>query len=137
MPGYLQFDTEDGSFILVETEVEEISPPQGTQKAGLKEKVHAAVAVAQETFERAFMQVLRCNARVLVSVIKSLEDPPQEAEITFGLKATGEVGNFVITKATGEMNYGIKLVWRTQPQAEAPQDETDGPARHIAPYRGT
>ena len=33
-------------------------------------------------------------------------------EITFGLKATGEVGNLAVGKVAGESNYQVKMVWR-------------------------
>jgi hypothetical protein len=33
-------------------------------------------------------------------------------EISFSLKATGELGNVAVGKAGGEANYNVKLVWK-------------------------
>jgi len=32
-------------------------------------------------------------------------------ELSFGLKATGELGNIAIAKASGEANFTIRLLW--------------------------
>lgn len=117
MSSYIKFETEAGTPIFVEGDTKEVSPTShGTQKAGLiKDTIAVAketFEVAKETFEKAVSQAIRCNTQVFVNAIQSLEIPPYEAEITFGLKASGEVGNFVITKASGEVNYNVKLLWK-------------------------
>ena len=110
---YIQFETEDESRILVEIEGEEISPKQGVVKAGLSENIDSAVAVAQTSLKKALKTVVNHNAQALIQSVTDLPQPPSEIEITFGLKATGEVGNFAVAKAGGEANYTIKLVWKS------------------------
>lgn len=112
MTSYLRFEAPDGATILLEAEDDELGEHSGTQKAGLKENLRGGVAVAQETFDKAVSQALNVNARAFINAVRGLADPPDEVEISFGLKATGEVGNFVITKISGEMNYGVKLAWK-------------------------
>jgi hypothetical protein len=58
--------------------------------------------------------LVRYNAQALIQAVQSLPTPPTEVEITFGIKATGEVGNVAVAKAGGESNYTIKLVWKSQ-----------------------
>jgi len=41
---------------------------------------------------------------------------PDEVEITFGLKASGELGSLVIAKAGVEANYSVKLTWKKAEQ---------------------
>ena len=33
------------------------------------------------------------------------------AEVGFGLKVTGEVGNVAVARAGGEANYDVKFIW--------------------------
>jgi hypothetical protein len=46
--------------------------------------------------------------------VRSLTESPDELEVTFGLKATGEVGNIAIAKGGGEANFTIKLSWKRE-----------------------
>lgn len=112
MADYIQFTSPDGNSMLVEVEEDEISSQQGIQKAGLREMAGKTIAVAQTSFEHAIQQTIRYNAQVFLQSIASLQQLPNEAEITFGLKITGEIGNVAITKAGGETNYTIRLTWK-------------------------
>jgi len=116
MANYIQFTTVDGSTILVEVTEEETYQP-GVVKAGLGEKVHEAVVQAQATFEDG-LEVVRRNAAAFIEKVRSLSDPPDEVEVTFGLKATGELGNFAVAKAGAEANYTVKLTWKREEEAE-------------------
>jgi hypothetical protein len=42
--------------------------------------------------------------------------------MTFGLKATGEVGNFAVAKACAEANYTVKLTWKREDQEEGTEE---------------
>jgi hypothetical protein len=55
-------------------------------------------------------------------VRSGLADRPDEVEITFGLKASGELGSLVVAKAGVEASYSVKLTWK---KAEA--------NRHVKP----
>jgi hypothetical protein len=107
MPNYIQFETEDGAAILVEVAAEELEEP-GVVPAGATEK---AIAKAQATFEQG-LELVRHNANAFIRKLKDLSDPPNEVEMSFGLKATGEVGNFAVAKAGAEANYTVKLTWK-------------------------
>ncbi len=114
MTDYIQFTSPDGNSMLVEVEEDEISSQQGVQKAGLREMASKTIAVAQTSFEHAVQQVIRYNAQVFLQSVTSLPLLPSEAEITFGLKITGEIGNVAVTKAGGEANYTIRLTWKRE-----------------------
>jgi hypothetical protein len=105
MARYIEFSTSDGYTILVEVEQEEVSPPQGVVKAGVREAAQKSVAVAQTAFEDAVEQVVRHNAEALIKSVRNLREPPDELEVTFGLKATGEEGGT-------ELNFTVKLLWK-------------------------
>ena len=116
MADYIQFNSEDGNSILVEVDEGEISPQQRVQKAGLTEMAGKSIAVAQTSFEQAIQKAMRYNAQVFLQSVVNLPILPSEAEITFGLKITGEVGNVAVGKAGGETNYTIRLIWRRETQ---------------------
>ncbi len=118
MTDYIQFTTEDGTTILVEAAAEETFQP-GVVKAGLKEKTGEAIVQAQATFEQG-LEVVRYNANAFIEKLRGLSDPPDEVEMSFGIKATGEVGNFAVAKAGAEANYSVKLTWKRE------QKETGG-----------
>jgi hypothetical protein len=40
-----------------------------------------------------------------------------EVEVTFGLKAVGDLGNFAIGKVGAETNYTVKLKWTNTKEA--------------------
>ena len=122
MADYIQFTSADGNSLLVEVDEGEVSSQQAIQKAGLREMAGKSVAVAQTSFENAIQQAMRYNAQVFLQSVVSLPILPSEAEITFGLKITGEVGNVAVGKAGGETNYTIRLTWKRETKG-TPQDE--------------
>jgi hypothetical protein len=90
----------------------------GVVRAGLKEKAGETVAQAKATFEEG-LETIRHNAKVFIKKVRDMPDPPDEVEVAFGLKATGEMGNFAVAKAGAEANYTVKLTWKR----EQPEDE--------------
>lgn len=112
MMSYIQFTTEDNQTILVEIDEEEISSKRGTVKVGLKDKIQGTVAMAQSSFSTAIKSAIKYNVQGLIEAVHSLPEPPSEMEITFGLKATAEVGNVAVGKINGDTNYTVKLVWK-------------------------
>ena len=122
MADYIQFTSADGNSLLVEVDEGEVSSQQGIQKAGLREMAGKSVAVAQTSFENAIQQAMQYNAQVFLQSVVNLPILPSEAEITFGLKITGEVGNIAVGKAGGETNYTIRLTWKRETKG-TPQDE--------------
>lgn len=116
MADYIQFTSGDGSSMLVEVEEGEIVSQKGVQKAGLREMVGKQVAEARTSFEDAIQQAIRYNAQTFMLAVHSLSALPDEAEITFGLKITGEAGNVAVGRVGGEVNYMIRLTWTRETQ---------------------
>jgi hypothetical protein len=116
MTDYIQFTTEDGATILVEAAEKETIQP-GVVKAGLKQEAEKAVAQAQATFEQG-LEIVRHNATAFIKKVRGLSDPPDEVEMTFGLKATGELGNFAVAKASAEANYTVNLKWKRKEESK-------------------
>ena len=118
MTNYLRFASGDGEAgdVLVEVDAAEDLPVVGEQNAGLRQwarnQAGEVAAVAESGFEQAVRRALSLNVRAFLAAADALEKPPAEMEITFGLKATGEVGNLAVGKVAGESNYQVKMTWR-------------------------
>ena len=128
MAYYIEFATENGP-ILVEAEEMEVQTPPGIEKAGLfggRKDGGEAVAKAQESFETAIKRVIGENVRALQQAVGDLAKAPDQVELTFGLKATGEAGNIAIGKLGGEANFQLRLLWG-QPVAEEQAPPATGP----------
>jgi hypothetical protein len=121
MTNYLRFASGEGGAadVLVEVAAAEDLPVASEQNAGLRQwardQAGEAVAVAQSGFEQAVRRAVSLNVRAFLAAAEALEEPPAEMEITFGLKATGEVGNLAVGKVAGESNYQVKMVWTHVP----------------------
>jgi len=115
MPTYIEYELENGGTVIVE--VGDAVTQGGTAMGGGLEPVSVrgektVVEKAGQTFESAVSSVQNA-ANILLTKLKSLHDAPDEIEITFGFKASGELGgNFVMAKAGVEANYNVKLVWK-------------------------
>lgn len=116
MPQYIEFGTADGQALLVEVDEREAVAPAGVAKAGLLDHRRGdVVASARKSFDDAVRTVVSQNVESFTVALRELAQSPDEVELAFALKATGEVGNFAIAKAGGEANFTIRLVWRAQP----------------------
>jgi hypothetical protein len=68
-----------------------------------------AFAKAGQTFETAVEKIGQA-AQVVIAKLRTLNDPPGEMEIEFGLKVTTEAG--VVITAGGEVHYKVTLTWK-------------------------
>ncbi|MBN1173659.1 MAG: hypothetical protein JXA67_15925, partial [Micromonosporaceae bacterium] len=69
---------------------------------------HGAVTRARQSLDEALNAVKPALAKVTEAV---REMAPDELEIGFGLKITGESG-VIIAKGTSEVNFTVRLVWK-------------------------
>ncbi len=120
MTNYIQFETEDGATILVEAAE---ADQTGLVKAGLRGKTEETIAQAKATFEEG-LEMVRHSAKAFMKKVRDLPDPPDEVEVSFGLQATGEVGNFAVAKVGTEASYTVTLTWKRQ---EKDDDEEGQP----------
>lgn len=113
MSPYVEFPTEAGGLMLVEVDAAELAIAAGVEKAGLRERRAAGdVGRAAAKFEDAVSSAVGRSAAALAAAVDSLAERPSEIELTFGLKATGEVGNLAVAKAGGEANFTVRLAWK-------------------------
>ncbi len=107
MSRYIEFLLPDGTTIIMEgDDAGSEVVKAGRWAAPITERV-------QETFEQALEKAQRAAAIVAEKVRTLQPHVPQQVEVTFGLKASGELGTLVVAKAAIEASYSIKLVWKT------------------------
>lgn len=116
MSTYISFDNPDGSSTLVEVTAEQAAiDPGAPVRAGLVDRAGDAIRAASISLQDALAAAIRNNAQALHRGVQELSPPPTEVEITFALKATGELGNIAVGKAGAEANYTLKLIWKSPP----------------------
>lgn len=115
MTHYIEFPLEDGGTILIETPDEPERPGSGFVR-GAVDPASAWADKAQKTFDQSVLSV-RSSAEKLVKHLSTLG--PDEMEVSFSLKATGELGgNLAVAKAGAEANYNVLLKWRKEKEKD-------------------
>jgi hypothetical protein len=100
---FIKYQLEDGSELLIES-----AESGGVVKASaLGDKIQDA----QKTFEQALKSV---KGSALMLRKQFADAQADEVTVTFGLKATGELGEhiFAVAKAGVEANYSVTLKWK-------------------------
>lgn len=113
MTTYVEYELTDGTTILIEGAE---SPQTGLTPAGRDDDGNI-IKRSSKGFQDALAGV-KASAAVLRQQLDDLK--ADEVEVTFGLKATGEAGNFAIGKVGIEANYTVKLKWNNQEKIEPP-----------------
>lgn len=111
MSKYIEFPLQDGGSIVIESADESEKGQAGFVRAGVDDKAKEAVEQVKETFD-ASLENVRKSSEVLVKKLRALSEPPDEMEVSFSLKATGELGNLVVGKGGAEANYTVTLKWK-------------------------
>ncbi len=108
---YLSFETAAGSPVVIEVDAGEIEPEPGLVKAGVGNRLRNAAATARESLDDALTAIVGANTQAFLRAVDAMPEPPDEVEISFGIKATGELSNLAIGKLGGEANYAVRITW--------------------------
>ncbi len=117
MSRYIEFPLEGGGAIVIESPDEPSKAPTGYAQAARGESLKEMAEQARQSFD-ASVENVRKSADLLVNKLRALSDPPDEMEVSFSLKASGELGNLAIGKAGAEANYTVVLKWRREDKEE-------------------
>jgi hypothetical protein len=108
MPSFIRFD--DAGILI---EVEPLAGSgDGLVETGIGDRVATTVAGLREALER----TLTASGQAMVAAAQAISPAPTEIEVTFGVNATGEVGNIAICKGSGQANFAVRLTWREPPR---------------------
>jgi hypothetical protein len=119
MTQYVEFKLENGGMILIEAPEEK----KGSGNAGFVpasrggEETNPAAKAAKSFSDS--LESVRLSADQLMTKLQGLSSPPDEVEVNFSLKASGELGNLVVGTVGAEANYNVKIKWaKDKPKAE-------------------
>lgn len=118
MPKYVEFPLEDGGSILIES-VDDKKSTSGFVKPGSAEEI---TDKAPHSFDQA-VESIRKSSNALVNKLRGLNQPPDEMEVTFSLKASGEVGNLFVSRGGAEAVYNVILRWHKEDKKDNGKDE--------------
>ena len=111
MKRLVSFPLEAGGNVLIEVEEE----AGGSVTRGLRPS--DVVEAAGNSFEAA-IEVIKPAAVAVVSKLRNFADAPEDVEVEFGLKFTGQAGAFIASAST-EAQFRVKIVWRGKPATSA------------------
>ena len=121
MSKYVEFQLEGGGTILIEAE-DDNKVTGGFVRSGAADAAKETAEQARQSFDSAIENV-RKSANLLVTKLRDLSEPPDEMEVTFSLKASGELGNIAVGKARAEANYSVTLKWKKEEEKEKEKKE--------------
>src|SRR6516165_670783 len=104
----VSFQLDQGGSVLVEVD----EPPSGPVMRGIGKDRSALVEKADQTFEDATAAVTPA-ARSLMARLRSIDDPPDEVGIEFGVQLSAQTGAFIASVAA-EANFKVSLTWRRE-----------------------
>ncbi len=103
MATYIEYELEDGTTVLIESS----EPESGVVRAS-RDKEGNVIKKAGQKFEAVLAGIKPWAAALRRQLDDLLAD---EIEVTFGVKAVGEAGNFAVGKVGAEANYEVTLKW--------------------------
>jgi hypothetical protein len=105
--GLLKVAMGDGGVIWFETG-DEVVPPGPQPVSRFSSAAEATIQALDDSINGIQAAALRLVERFRSDVL----NPPDEVKIEFGIKASAEIGAFVIAKAHGDASYSITATWR-------------------------
>jgi hypothetical protein len=111
MTTYIEYELEDGTSLLVEAAEVEL---EGVARAGRGNDT--VIVKAGKRFGEALAGI-QTQAREFVAMLRPTG--ADEVEVKFGLKSTGELGNFAIGNVGLEAAYEVTLKWKKEPEEKS------------------
>jgi NTP-dependent ternary system trypsin peptidase co-occuring protein len=106
---FVVYQLEGKGSLLVETD----DLPGGAAGPQPVSRLGDAVDLVGRSLDSSLDSISSFAAAVLAKLRSSVPDPPKEIELTFGLKALGEVQAFAVAKASGEANCTVRMKWHS------------------------
>jgi hypothetical protein len=102
----VEFPLDGGGSVLVAVD----EPSGGPVLQGRGNDLSALVEKADKTFEDATAAVTPA-ARSLIARLRSIDDPPDEVGMGFGVQLNAQTGAFIASVAA-ETNFKVSMTWR-------------------------
>ena len=122
MSKYVEFPLEGGGSIFIEATDEPARASAGFLRDGDN---HGSADKAQVSFD-ASVEAVRRSADLLVTKLRDLSTPPDELQVNFNLKASGEMGGLTVGKSGADANYAVMLKWQKTPKTDEEKEKEKG-----------
>jgi hypothetical protein len=116
VPRYLTFQGPDSSTIWVEIEPN----VRDVERTGVSDVVSAASSSLRDA-----LAVIRTCSEALIEQIAGVAHNVSDMEMKFGVKASAELGHFVVAKASAEANFEVTLKWNLQREPKPQEYKAD------------
>jgi hypothetical protein len=113
MTTYIEYELEDGTTVLIESQSEESG---GLVKAARGDSENIVIKASKKFGEA--LESIRAQALLLRQRFEDAR--ADEVEVKFALKTTGEMGNFAIGSVGAEAAYEVTLKWKNEPKPAQP-----------------
>jgi hypothetical protein len=105
---FMTFLLDDGTEVFIEAmEAPKNSPGLIPASRGGEE-----IEKPVRSFEASLDGVRKMSGAMLKKLRQDLVEEPSEMEVSFGLKASAEVGGFLVARTTMDANYAVTLKWK-------------------------
>ena len=114
MASYVKFTLEDGTVVYVESS----DAPKGSGSLIPTRGAGEAIEQATASFEKSVGAVRKMAATLIGGLREGFEEKPTEITVSFGLKASADLGNLVVARTGVEANYNVSLRWSKEKKEE-------------------
>lgn len=119
MASYVKFELEDGTIVYVES----TEAPKGASGFPLTGREDHLAGQAAVSFEKSIQSVRKMASVMMQEMRAGFDQPPDDIQVNFGLKASADIGSLVVSRGGGESNYNIMLRWSKEKPKEAEKSE--------------
>jgi hypothetical protein len=114
MASYLKFTLEDGTIVYIET----IEAPKSSSGLLPPTKGEIVADAAPVSFEQSFDAISKMAAVMVKKLQEGFANEPEEMSISFGVKASSDLSNLIVSRGGPDVNYNVSLRWRAEQKKE-------------------
>jgi hypothetical protein len=117
MATYVKFQLEDGTVVYIE------STDVARGSSGLIPQGRDHVEQAVTSFDQAVLSIRKMTTTLVENLRGSFVEQPEEVALSFGVKASADLSNLVISRGGGEANFNVSLRWRHKDEEKEKEEE--------------
>jgi hypothetical protein len=110
MASYLKFELEDGTFVYLEA----AEAPKSSSGLIPASRGDNTAETTPPSFEKSIDSLRKMAAVMVSSLREGFTIEPDEVSISFGVKASAELGNLLIARGGMDANYNVSLRWHNE-----------------------
>ncbi len=117
MATYVKFQLEDGTLVYIES----TDVPKGS--SGLIPSGRDHVEQAVTSFDKSVLSIRKMTTALVENLRASFAEQPEEVSLSFGIKASADLSNLVVSRGGGEANFNVSLRWRHKEEEKEKEEE--------------